>query len=191
MDSKIGDPIVTEPGLTMVPDDGWVEYASLQAWKNPFAVFVSFSGALLLSACLMAIVVVDAGTRPLVIAYTVGISPFISYMLWMGAWSYFGREEIGVLGTNLVVNRRIFGARFRTEQYASERIIMFRVRECARLLSRPASLFFMGQQLKFGVGPITFEYDGRDIRLAEALRNDSVAAEELAARLKADLGLGV
>ncbi len=170
-------------------DTEWVLYVRLPAWRNPYTVFLGFMGLLAIGMCVMLLNFAPTAERHIAVAYVVVVAPLILYMLWLGAWSYCGREEIGVSDGNLLVRKRVCGIPYMSHQYHVSGIGRLGVRECPKLSWMPASWLFMGRQLGFGDGPITFEYEGDDVRIAEALRNDPVAAEELAERLRVGLHL--
>lgn len=179
--------LAAESGRSL--DGGWMQYASLPAWRNPYAIFLGFMGLVAIGMCVIVLNSAPVTERLIAVAYVVAIAPLILYMLWMGAWSYCGREEIGVADGDLLVRKRVCGVRYRSQQYDTSQIRALRVRECGRLPWMPISLIFMGRQLGFGDGPITFDYESRDVRIAEALRSDPAAARELAERLRVGLGL--
>lgn len=143
----------------------------------------------MLGACVMMLMLSNRHALPLVVAFTVASLPYLLYMGAMGIWSYLGREMITAERGTLLVEKRVLGVAASHRTYAADRISQFRVRGCGSLARTLSSPFSIGRQLGFGDGPITFEYEGTDVRIAEALRNDPVAAEELAERLRVGLHL--
>lgn len=112
----------------------------------------------------------------------------------MTVWSMFGVEHITANRTGIRVERLLFGRRFSTRDFQRAQISNLHLDPIGTFrLSfgnwrRP---FAMGRQYGIGAGPVVFECDGREVRLAEGLRRDEQAARELMISLSLALGMGL
>ncbi len=141
-------------------------------------------------ACLLFVLHPGRLELGIVIAFLVLAGAYSLFSVYQGLWSYFGIERISIDTRCLLVEKSLLGFRVGTKRYSAESITDLRSIECeplARGLAHPLSV---SKGLGFGVGPVVFRYNGEDVRLAEALRGDAPAADELAQRLKSVLGMG-
>lgn len=159
------------------------------ALRNPHALVVAVAGVLVLGIC--ATLLAHPGRLGLAMAIlaTVMIAPYSAYCVSLGVWSYAGRERICVTEDRLIVEKRVAFLAVQRAEYEQSLIEHFHVRACPGLRWAISSPLAVAQELGFGAGPIYFEYQGVDVRLAESLRGDSEAAERLAERLRAVLRL--
>lgn len=112
----------------------------------------------------------------------------------MTAWSMFGVEHITANRTGIRVERLLFGRSFSTRDYQRGQISNLRLDPIGTFRLSFGSWrrpFAMGRQYGIGAGPVVFECDGREVRLAEGLRRDEQAARELMISLSLALGMGL
>ena len=94
-------------------------------------------------------------------------------------WSRWGIETISARDGSLVVEKKLFG---RTRSRRSFPLAEVRDISLSPIPDRWARWTFLGLgdlQRGYGLGPVAFEFKGETVRVAEGLRQDIPAAEQL------------
>jgi len=118
-----------------------------------------------------------------------------AHLVFLAAWSAFGREYIVANRAGLQVKRSIFGFVFSSSEYQRGGITDLRVdpiipfRPSVNSMIRRKTLS-MGSQFGVGIGPVAFEFAGREVRIAEGLTRDSGETAKLFSSLSTALGAG-
>jgi hypothetical protein len=125
-------------------------------------------------------------------AYLLLFWPIAGYLVYLTLWSAAGAEVLSVAGGELAVERRLFGRTIYRRSY--------RLAEIEELRLDPRSWWVLGwhypfsfakRSWGFGVGPVVFDYGGREVRIAEGLRGNDADSERLLIMLRQALASGV